>query len=236
MVRALIAGERDLAVLADMAKSRMRSKIDALALALDGNFHAHHGVVAQRAMHHIAFLEQAIAGLSSQIAERLVEFQPAITLLTQIPGWGRLTAEVFIAETGGRHDRVPYRRASRLMGGCRARHARICRQTTTGRHRDRQRLAWPRAHRSRARGGTHPEHLCGRPVPTPRGTTRAPTSHDRRRPHHGRGRLAHARHRRDLPRTGWRLFRTPGRATTASAPPRAPTRTLGYQVAIRPVA
>jgi transposase len=101
MVTALIAGERNPVALADMAKSRMRSKIDALPLALDGNFHAHHGVVAQRAMDHIAFLEQVIAGLSAQIAERLVEFEPAIALMTQIPGWGRLTAEVFIAEIGG---------------------------------------------------------------------------------------------------------------------------------------
>jgi hypothetical protein len=54
MVTALIAGERNPAALADMAKSRMRS-------------------------------EQVIAGLSAQIAERLVQFEPAIALMTQIP-------------------------------------------------------------------------------------------------------------------------------------------------------
>jgi transposase len=46
-------------------------------------------------------LDHAIAALSEEIRARLAGFEPAITLLCQIPGWGRTTAEVFIAETGG---------------------------------------------------------------------------------------------------------------------------------------
>ncbi|MGI8407696.1 MAG: transposase, partial [Actinomycetota bacterium] len=37
----------------------------------------------------------------SAIASRLAGFEPAIGLLCGIPGWGRTTAEVFIAEIGG---------------------------------------------------------------------------------------------------------------------------------------
>jgi transposase len=44
MVEAMIAGERDPVVLADLAKSRMRSKKDALTEALVGDFAQHHGV------------------------------------------------------------------------------------------------------------------------------------------------------------------------------------------------
>ena len=101
MVEALISGERDPAVLADMAKSRMRAKKDALTRALAGNFGAHHGTVARQILDHIAFLDASIKKLTAEIAERLTAFEPAIRLLCQIPGWGRNTAEVFIAETGG---------------------------------------------------------------------------------------------------------------------------------------
>ena len=43
MIDALIAGERDPAVLADLAKKRMRSKIPELTRALHGRFGDHHG-------------------------------------------------------------------------------------------------------------------------------------------------------------------------------------------------
>jgi transposase len=100
MVEALIAGEHDPAVLAEMAKSRMRSKKDALVLALDGNLRDHHGAVARRAIDHILFLDDTITALSSEITSRFTTFEPSVTLLSQIPGWGRATVEVFIAETG----------------------------------------------------------------------------------------------------------------------------------------
>jgi len=101
MIEALIAGERDPMVLADMSKSRMRAKKDALAQALAGNFGEHHGIAARQILDHIAFLDASIDTLSRAIAGRLAGFEPAIGLLCGIPGWGRTTAEVFIAETGG---------------------------------------------------------------------------------------------------------------------------------------
>lgn len=101
MVEALIAGERDPERLAELSKSRMRAKKDQLAEALAGRFAAHHGLVAREILDHIAFLDAAIARLSAEIVERTGPFEAAITLLCGIPGWGRRTAEVFIAETGG---------------------------------------------------------------------------------------------------------------------------------------
>ena len=101
MVEALIAGERDPAVLAEMSKSRMRAKKDQLELALDGDFGVHHGVVARQIIDHITFLDTSIQTLTADIAERLAGYEAVIGLLCEIPGWGRTTAEVFIAETGG---------------------------------------------------------------------------------------------------------------------------------------
>lgn len=101
MVEALIAGERDPVVLAEMSKSRMRAKKDQLELALDGNFGPHHGVVARQIIDHITFLDASIADLTTAIADRLAAFEAVIEALCEIPGWGRTTAEIFIAETGG---------------------------------------------------------------------------------------------------------------------------------------
>ncbi len=101
MIEAMIAGERDPATLAELSKSRMRAKKDRLELALVGNFGAHHGVVARQIIDHIDFLDASITALSQEIAERLAGLDPVIDQLRQIPGWGRTTAEVFIAETGG---------------------------------------------------------------------------------------------------------------------------------------
>jgi transposase len=101
MVEALISGERDPVVLAEMSKSRMRAKKDQLVEALAGRFSEHHGVVARQILDHIAFLDASIAALTAEIADRVRPFEPAIELLCSIPGWGRSMAEVFIAETGG---------------------------------------------------------------------------------------------------------------------------------------
>jgi len=107
MIEALIAGERDPAVLAQMAKSTMRAKIARLEEALAGSFGAHHAVVCRRIIDHIDFLDQTIAALTDEIAARLVPFDAAVRIITSIPGISRRTAEVIIAETGADMSRFP---------------------------------------------------------------------------------------------------------------------------------
>ena len=107
MVEALIAGEKDPTVLAELAQSRMRAKMPELTEALAGNFGVHHGAVARQILDHIEFLDRSIATLTEQITERLGPFEPAVALLCTIPGVSRLTAEVIIAETGGDMARFP---------------------------------------------------------------------------------------------------------------------------------
>jgi transposase len=107
MIEALIAGERDPAVLARMAKGRMRGKIARLEEALAGSFGAHHAIVCRQIIDHIDFLDSSIAALNAEIAERLVPFEGALTLIESITGISRTTAEVIVAETGVDMSRFP---------------------------------------------------------------------------------------------------------------------------------
>jgi len=107
MIEALIAGERDPVVLAQLAKRRMRSKIPELEEALDGHFGAHHGLVCRQIIDHIEFLDRCIASITEEITLRLVPFERAVTVMCSVPGISRTTAEVIIAETGADMSRFP---------------------------------------------------------------------------------------------------------------------------------
>jgi transposase len=79
MVQALIAGERDPGVLADLARGPLRGKRAQLAAALDGLFDSHHGVIAQMLLGQVAFLDQQITQMEEQ----------AIAALARVPqSWG----------------------------------------------------------------------------------------------------------------------------------------------------
>ena len=107
MVEMLIAGESDPAVLAELAKGRMRSKIPALIEALESRWQAHHSTVARQILAHIDFLDATIDTLSDEIVERTVPFQAAVELLETIPGVSTLTAQTMIAEMGVDMSRFP---------------------------------------------------------------------------------------------------------------------------------
>ena len=107
MIEALIAGERDSEVLAQMAKGVMRKKIGRLGVALEGNFGRHHALLCRQIVDHLDFLDRSIATLTQEICERLVPFAPKVTLLTSIPGISEVTAQVIVAEPGAYMTRFP---------------------------------------------------------------------------------------------------------------------------------
>ena len=107
IIEALIAGERDPMVLAQMAKGRMRSKIASLEEALSGNFSAHHAIVARQIIDHIDFFDSSITALTNELTTRLAPFEVAVAIVTSIPGISRTTAEVIVAETGADMSRFP---------------------------------------------------------------------------------------------------------------------------------
>lgn len=107
MVEMLIAGETDPAVLAELAKGRMRPKIPALVEALESHWMSHHSAVARRILAHIDFLDDTIDTLSTDIVERVDPFDAAVELLKTIPGVSELTAQTIIAEIGVDMSRFP---------------------------------------------------------------------------------------------------------------------------------
>jgi transposase len=60
MLDALIAGQRDTQVLADLARGRLRAKIPDLRLALDGRLQPHQSFLLQQILAHIDFLDESI--------------------------------------------------------------------------------------------------------------------------------------------------------------------------------
>ncbi len=107
MLDALIAGERDPAVLADFAKRRMRSKIPELTEALTGRFSEHHGFLARVHLDLIDQHSKALAELDARIEVMIEPFRSARDLLVSIPGISVIVADVVIAETGGDMSRFP---------------------------------------------------------------------------------------------------------------------------------
>jgi transposase len=100
MLEALIAGQRDPAVIAELAQRRMRSKIPALTEALTGRFSDHHRFMTRLFLDRIDAHNADIARLDARIEEAMQPFRAARDLLVSIPGFSRIIAEVFIAETG----------------------------------------------------------------------------------------------------------------------------------------
>jgi transposase len=107
MLEALIAGERDPVVLADLAKRRMRSKIPELTDALTGRFSEHHGFLARVHLDLIDQHSKALAELDARIEVMIEPFRSARDLLVSIPGISIVVADVVIAETGGDMSRFP---------------------------------------------------------------------------------------------------------------------------------
>ncbi len=107
MLEALIDGQRDPVVLADLAKRRLRSKIPELTEALTGRFSEHHGFLAQLHLDLIDNHTRAIDELTGRIEVVVEPFRDVRDLLITIPGISTLVADVIIAETGGDMSRFP---------------------------------------------------------------------------------------------------------------------------------
>jgi transposase len=99
MLEALIAGQRDPKVLAELARGRMRGKRAALVAALHGRFDDHHAELARMLLDHIDALGIQIDRLTSRIQE-LIGAIPA----AQPPGDGAGPSGAGPAATTGTQD------------------------------------------------------------------------------------------------------------------------------------
>jgi len=107
MLAALVAGERDPKVLAQLARARMRGKIDRLEQAFDGHFADHHRFLLSRMLSRIEALDADIAAVDAQIEAQLAPFAKAAAHLDEIPGIGPVAAAAIIAEIGVDMSRFP---------------------------------------------------------------------------------------------------------------------------------
>jgi len=107
MLEALVEGERDPAVLAELAKRRLRAKIPELTEALQGRFGDHHAFLVKL---HLDLIDQhtlAVEQLTARIEEAMAPFRGARDLMVTIPGISTGVADVVIAETGADMSRFP---------------------------------------------------------------------------------------------------------------------------------
>lgn len=101
MLTAIIAGQRDPKVLAQMARTRMRSKIRQLEEALDCSFFTEqHAFVLAMMLANIDHLTAQVKELTGKIEVLCEPYAHQIAQLDAIPGFGVITAQDIIAETG----------------------------------------------------------------------------------------------------------------------------------------
>jgi transposase len=107
MLAALLAGEHDPVVLAELARGRLRAKLPALRLALEGRVSAQHRVLIRHVLAHIDFLEEQLAQLTTEIEAALTPFAEAAALVQTIPGVAQVAASAIVAEIGTDMSRFP---------------------------------------------------------------------------------------------------------------------------------
>ena len=220
---ALIAGERDPQVLAELARGRMRSKIPS-----SGGVH--------RAVHRPPRVPAGQdAGphrrdrrrhrrLEARIEAQIAPFAPAVARLDEIPGIGCTAAQVIIAEVGVDMTRFPTPAHLCLVGQVRPRGQGVRRPQEGQRgHRARQPLPGPGPRRGR-RQRRPDQHLPRRALPADRPPPRQEEGHRRGRPVHPGHHLAPAdRPRRPVPRPRRRLLRHPHQPQPQDPQPRPRT-------------
>jgi len=108
MIEGLLAGEKDVKVLADLAHNKMREKIPELQRCLQGEITEHHRFLLRQLLGQYDFLEKEIASVSERIgAVAPPSFRAAVEQLDAIAGVGERGARALLAETGTDMRRFP---------------------------------------------------------------------------------------------------------------------------------
>jgi transposase len=107
IMAALIAGERDPAVLAGLARGSLRSKTGRLTEALTGRFTEHHAFLLTQMLHRVDAITANIATVQERIDGQIAPFAQAVARLDEIPGVGPTAAQAILAEVGIDMTRFP---------------------------------------------------------------------------------------------------------------------------------
>jgi len=133
MLRALAEGSAAPATMADLAKRRLRSKIDRLALALDGSLAEHQRLLLRMHIRRLEEIGRDLAEVEAAIGAAMRPFAAQQALLVTIPGVDALTAAAIVAEIGV--DMTVFGTAQRLAawaGLCPANHESAGKQKRRG--------------------------------------------------------------------------------------------------------
>jgi transposase len=107
MLAALVAGERDPKVLAQMARRTMRKKIPMLEEAFTGFFTDHHAFLLGRMLARVDAIDANIVALEAKIEAEMAPFAEAVAKLDEIPGISLAAAHVILSEIGLDMSRFP---------------------------------------------------------------------------------------------------------------------------------
>jgi len=110
ILTALLAGETEPSVLADLAKGQLRKKRPQLEQALRGEVRPHQSFVLTELLAQIDSLEETIARFDTQVREACAAQDDAaqvVALLDTIPGIAEGTAQLLVAEIGTDMSRFP---------------------------------------------------------------------------------------------------------------------------------
>ena len=100
MLQALAEGQAAPAEMADLAKRRLRRKVEQLALALDGHLAEHQRLLLSLHIRRLAEIDRDLAEIEAAISVAVRPFSAQQALLTTIPGVDALTAATIISEIG----------------------------------------------------------------------------------------------------------------------------------------
>jgi transposase len=107
MLRAIIAGETNVDVLAELAKGLLRNKIPALRDALAGRVTDHHRFMLRELLDDLDHAERKMTTVEDEIDRRLRPFDNDVARLCTIPGVDRVTAWGLLSEIGFNMDQFP---------------------------------------------------------------------------------------------------------------------------------
>jgi transposase len=108
MIEALLAGEKDVTVLAELAQRKLRGKIPQLQRALEGELTDHHRFLLRQLLEQYDFLEKEIIHVSDRLgAVAPPSFRAAVEHLDAIVGVGERGARALLTETGIDMSRFP---------------------------------------------------------------------------------------------------------------------------------
>lgn len=124
MIEALIAGEKDVTVLAELAQKKLRDKIPQLQRALAGELTEHHRFLLQQLLGQYDFLEKEIARTSERLGSVAPpSFRAAVEQLDAVAGVGERGAKALLAETGTDMSRFPtHKHLASWAGQCPGNH------------------------------------------------------------------------------------------------------------------